>query len=146
MVVKNVAIYAETFPVDSEGKAYVAPFTDKVKYDLKELAPDFYQIDPQGIYYEGAYQTYLQTSEFYQEGTHQLILDRDMFGSFTVYYRAYPEQITPDTDDEYELPIYIADTVEELAQVYHVTPSSIYTAVSLNKNGKRNGKWIILHE
>lgn len=105
MVVKNVAIYAETFPVDSEGKAYVAPFTDKVKYDLKELAPDFYQIDPQGIYYEGAYQTYLQTSEFYQEGTHQLILDRDMFGSFTVYYRAYPEQITPDTDDEYELPI-----------------------------------------
>ena len=62
-------------------------------------------IDPQGIYFEGAYQKYLQTSDFYQEGTKTLVLDRDMIGSFTIYYRAYPEQITADTDDEYELPI-----------------------------------------
>lgn len=105
MAVKNVAIYAETFPVDTEGVAQVVPFTDKVRYDIKKLAPDFYQIDPQGIYYEGAYQQYLQTSDFYQEGTHQLILDRTMFGNFTVYYRAYPVEITAETEDDYELPI-----------------------------------------
>jgi hypothetical protein len=62
-------------------------------------------IDPQGIYYEGPYQTYLQTSDFYQEGTKTLVLDRDMYGLFTVYYRAYPIQLSADTDDDYELPI-----------------------------------------
>lgn len=101
MALKNVAIYKESFATDDD----VVPFTDKVKYDMKALAPDFYMIDPQGIYYEGAYQKYLQTSDFYQEGTKTLVLDRDMVGSFTVYYRAYPIEITALTDDDYELPI-----------------------------------------
>jgi len=101
MGLKNIAIYKETF-VDAD---HVVPFTNKVKYDMKALAPDFYMIDPQGIYYEGAYQKYLQTSDFYQEGTKTLVLDRDMIGNFTIYYRAYPEEITTLTDDLYELPI-----------------------------------------
>lgn len=101
MAVKNFAIYKETFPTADD----VVPYTDKIRYDMMELAPDFYMIDPQGIYYEGAYQQYLQTSDFYQEGTKKLVLDRDMVGSFTVYYRAYPVQITGLTDDDYELPI-----------------------------------------
>ena len=101
MGLKNVAIYKETF-VDED---HVVPFTDKIKYNMKDLAEDFYMIDPQGIYFEGAYQKYLQTSDFYQEGTMTLVLDRDMIGNFTIYYRAYPVQITADTDDEYVLPI-----------------------------------------
>lgn len=101
MSVKNVAIYENIFETDAK----VVPFTSKIRYDLKELAPDFYMIDPQGIYFDGAYQTYLQTSDFYQEGTHTLVLDRDMHGNFTIYYRAYPEQITAETADDYELPI-----------------------------------------
>ena len=101
MGLKNVAIYKESFATDDD----VYPFTNKIKYDMLSLAPDFYMIDPQGIYHEGAYQKYLQTSDFYQEGTKTLVLDRDMIGSFTIYYRAYPVQITTDTDDEYELPI-----------------------------------------
>lgn len=101
MVVKNVAIYADNF----ETKEDVPAYTNKVQYNLKELAPDFYQIDPQGIYYDGAYQKYLQTNDFYQEGTTTLVLDKDMIGNFTIYYRAYPVQITKDTDDEYEMPI-----------------------------------------
>lgn len=101
MGLKNCAIYAETF-VDAD---HVISYTDKVKYDMVALAPDFYMIDPQGIFYEGAYQTYLQTTDFYQEGTKTLVLDRDMIGNFTIYYRAYPEQFTKDTEDEYEIPI-----------------------------------------
>ena len=101
MGIKNAAIYKESFATADD----VVPFTDKVKYDMKALAPDFYMIDPQGIFYEGAYQQYLQTSDFYQEGTKTLVLDRDMVGSFTVYYRAYPVEITKDTPDTYELPI-----------------------------------------
>lgn len=101
MGVKNFAIYRETFPTEED----VVPFTEKIKYPMKELAPDFYMIDPQGIYYEGTYHEYLQISDFFQEGTNVLVLDRDRVGSYTVYYRAYPEPLTKDTEDDYELPI-----------------------------------------
>lgn len=43
------------------------------------------------------------------------------------------------TADEYELPIYVADTVEELAEHYGISVGTIYTAVCLGKNGARNG-------
>ena len=101
MGVKNFAVYRETFPTADD----VVPFTEKIRYDMSVLAPDFYMIDPQGIYYEGNHKEYLQTSEFFQEGTKNLVLDRDKYGNFTVYYRAYPEQITAETEDDYELPI-----------------------------------------
>jgi hypothetical protein len=120
MAIKNVAIYKENFATAEE----VTPWTDKVKYDMKELAPDFYMIDTQGIYYEGEYQTYLQTSDFYQEGTHTLVLDRDMVGSFTIYYRAYPVELTKGTEDTYELPID--------PEVYSLLP--LYMASQLYKD------------
>lgn len=128
MALKNAAIYRESFDTADD----VVPFTDKVKYDMKSIAEDFYMIDPQGIYYEGAYQKYLQTSDFYQEGTKTLVLDRDMVGSFTIYYRAYPPQITsatPDTDElaldpeVYALlPLYMA------SQLYKDDDNGIATA------------------
>ena len=120
MGLKNIAIYSQNF-VDADS---VVPFTTKIKYDMTTLAPDFYMIDPQGIYYEGAYQKYLQTSDFYQEGTKTLVLDRDMIGSFTIYYRAYPEQITSETEDGYELPID--------QEVYSLLP--LYMASQLYKD------------
>lgn len=120
MVVKNIAIYAENF----ESANDVPHYTDKVQYDLKELAPDFYQIDPQGIYYDGSYHQYLQTNDFYQEGTHTLVLDRDMIGNFTIYYRAYPILLTKDTEDDYELPID--------AEVFTLLP--LYMASELYKD------------
>jgi len=120
MGLKNIAVYKESFATAED----VVPFTDKIRYDMKSLAPDFYMIDPQGIYYEGAYQKYLQTSDFYQEGTKMLVLDRDMIGSFTVYYRAYPVEFTSSTDDTYELPID--------PEVYALLP--IYMASQLYKD------------
>ena len=128
MAIKNVAIYRENFASADD----VYPYTDKIKYDLKEMAPDFYQIDPQGIFYEGAYQTYLQTSDFYQEGTKTLVLDRDMVGSFTVYYRAYPVEITSATSDTYELPIdpevYVLLPLYMASQLYKDDDNGIATA------------------
>lgn len=128
MALKNVAIYRETFDIEDD----IPPFTDKIKYDMKALAPDFFMIDPQGIYYEGAYQKYLQTSDFYQEGTKTLVLDRDMVGSFTIYYRAYPEELTMDTDDTYELPIdpevYALLPLYMASQLYKDDDNGIATA------------------
>lgn len=120
MALKNVAIYKENFADAND----VVPFTDKIKYDMTALAEDFYMIDPQGIYFEGAYQKYLQTSDFYQEGTKTLVLDRDMIGNFTIYYRAYPPQITSETEDDYILPID--------AEVYALLP--LYMASQLYKD------------
>ena len=128
MGLKNVAIYRQSFATADD----VYPYTKKVKYDMTALAPDFYMIDPQGIYYEGANQTYLQTSDFYQEGTKTLVLDRDMIGAFSVYYRAYPEQITPDTEDTYELPIdpevYTLLPLYMASQLYKDDDNGIATA------------------
>ena len=128
MALKNIAIYKENF-ADAE---HVVPFTDKIKYDMKALAEDFYMIDPQGIYFEGAYQKYLQTSDFYQEGTKTLVLDRDMIGNFTIYYRAYPTQITAETEDDYELPIdpevFVLLPLYMASQLYKDDDNGIATA------------------
>lgn len=128
MGLKNVAIYAENFSAADK----VVPYTDKVKYDMTALAPDFYMIDPQGIYFEGAYQTYLQTSDFYQEGTKTLVLDRNMIGSFTIYYRAYPVEFTAATDDAYELPIdpevYVLLPLYMASQLYKDDDNGIATS------------------
>ena len=128
MGLKNIAIYSQTFADDES----VVPFRQKIKYNLKDLAEDFYMIDPQGIYFEGAYQKYLQTSDFYQEGTKTLVLDRDMIGNFTIYYRAYPEQITKDTEDTYELPIdpevYALLPLYMASQLYKDDDNGIATA------------------
>ena len=128
MALKNCAIYSQTFAEDTD----VVPFTDKVKYDMTALAPDFYMIDPQGIYYEGAYQKYLQTADFYQEGTKTLVLDRDMIGNFTIYYRAYPEQITTETEDTDELPldpeVYALLPLYMASQLYKDDDNGIATA------------------
>jgi len=128
MGLKNIAIYKETFATEED----VVPFTDKVKYDMTLLAPDFYMIDPQGIYYEGAYQKYLNTSDFYQEGTKTLVLDRNMVGAFTVYYRAYPEQFTSLTEDDYEIPldpeVYTLLPLYMASQLYKDDDNGIATA------------------
>lgn len=128
MALKNCAIYRESFDTDTD----VPPFTDKVKYDMTEIADDFFMIDPQGIYYEGAYQKYLQTSDFYQEGTKTLVLDRDMIGCFTIYYRAYPMQITSATLDTDELPldpeVYALLPLYMASQLYKDDDNGIATA------------------
>lgn len=40
------------------------------------------------------------------------------------------------TNDKYELPLAVADTVEELASIVNTTPNSIYSAMSHFKNNK----------
>lgn len=101
MAVRNVALYRESFVNDES----IPVFREKIPYKMTDLVEDFYMIDPQGIYFEGNYSTYLQTSDFYQEADKTLVLDRDKVGSYTVYYKAYPPQFTAETDDDYVLPL-----------------------------------------
>ena len=101
MALKNVALYSATWETADEVQSY----GEKSKYRLKELVPDFYMLDTTDIYYEGNDTPYTQTQEYWQEGNTVLVLNREQIGNFTVYYKAYPEQITADTADTYEMPI-----------------------------------------
>lgn len=102
MSVRNIALYNAIYA----NSADIPAFREKIPYLIEDYVDDFYMLDPQGIYFEGNYNTYLNTADFYQEADRTLLFDRDTKGSFTVYYKAYPPQITANTEDDYELPLY----------------------------------------
>lgn len=112
MAIKNIALYSATWETAEEVQAY----GEKVKYKLRELTDDFYMLDTTDIYFEGNSNPYTQTQEYWQEGNTVLVLNREQIGNYTIYYKAYPEQITIDTDDEYEMPI--DDEVAVLLPLY----------------------------
>lgn len=98
--VKNLAIYDSNFPTDED----VPEYGRYVKYELKSLAPDFYNLFDNSISYEDG-NVYLNTTDYYRESDHILILPSDKPGMYTIYYHAYPVEITFDTEDDYVLPI-----------------------------------------
>lgn len=103
LAVKNVALYSADFETVED----IQPYSEKIRYDLHELAPDFYAIDQQGIYFEGDNNEagYIQTTDYFQEGDKVLVLDRNVSGNYKIYYKAYPQMITADTLDTEELAI-----------------------------------------
>lgn len=126
--IKNVALYPTAFVSDEA----VPDNEDFVQYRLDEILPDFYQLSPGDIYYEGNREPkYLAADKYYQEAGKTLVLRRDMPGSYTVYYKKYPQTITIDTPDDYELvldpevsallPLYMA------SQLYKDDDNSIST-------------------
>ncbi len=76
------------------------------RYDMKELAPDFFAINAKDIYFEDADGNYGRAYNFSVEHTSVLLIDGSIEGKWTIYYDAYPDEITQDTDDDYELPLY----------------------------------------
>lgn len=101
--VKNVALYKATFPTIAE----VPSYAEKIRYRLPDMATDFYQLDSEQIYFEGDSNNsrYQQTSGYFQEGDKVLVLDRNIPGNYTIYYKSYPSEITINTLDDYELPL-----------------------------------------
>lgn len=100
--VKNFAIYDAKFPSDE----LVPEYGKYVKYDLRELADDFYNLFDNSICYEGGVNpVYLNTTDYYRESDHILVLPNDKPGMYTIWYHAYPAQITIDTTDDYEIVI-----------------------------------------
>lgn len=101
MALKNMALYTATWETADEVQTY----GEKVRYHLRDLTPDFYMLDTTDIYFEGNSNPYTQTQEYWQEGNTVLVLDREKIGNYTIYYKAYPTQITINTEDDYEMPI-----------------------------------------
>lgn len=117
MMVRNFALYEETYRDDNA----IPTYSEQIRYNMKELASDFYELSDNDIFYEpfdGSKPSYIKTSKYFTEGNTVLLLNRDMSGSFRVYYNAYPQRITYETPDETEivlddellviLPLYMA--------------------------------------
>lgn len=101
LAIKNFALYGATFKTEEE----IQPFAKVIKYNLAEIAPSFYMLTDDPIVFEGSVHTtrYMQISDYFQEGGRVLVLDRDVPGNYTIYYKAYPATITSGTADDYEL-------------------------------------------
>lgn len=112
LAVKNVALYSANFATESDIQSYA----EYIRYNLKDLASDFYMLSVDDVYFEGSLNRYVQTQSFFQEGNKVLVLNRDVPGNYTIYYYAYPTKITTTTSDDYELPI--DDEVAVLMPLY----------------------------
>jgi len=71
------------------------------KYDMKSLVDDYYDID-RIIYESGS--VYREFARYSMENA-MLVFRGCPVGTYTVYYKAYPTEITADTPDEYEMPL-----------------------------------------
>ena len=101
LAMKNIALYSANFASEEE----IQPYAEKVRYDLRELAEDFYMLDTGNIFFEGEEIRYTQATDYFQEGNKVLVLDREAVGNYKIYYKAYPQKITSETPDEEELAI-----------------------------------------
>lgn len=126
--VSNICLYEKVFYSDDDIPDYEA----YLKFPLKTLIDDFYQIAENEIYFEEDGEgTYIAATDYYQEAYKTLVIPRSKEGVYTVYYKSYPTDITLDTDDDYELeldpevaaimPLYMA------SQLYKDDDNSIAT-------------------
>jgi hypothetical protein len=125
-----MCFYAEKFAEDSD----VPDYQEYMRFDMKELIDDFYQLSETDIYLErDGRPSYLAASNYYQEADKTLVIPRSDTGVYTVYYKAYPGEITLSTPDDYDmsldpevaaiLPLYMAsqlykDDDNAIATVY----------------------------
>jgi len=95
------------------------------------LASDFFEFSGEVYYTDG--DRHVKTTNYFTEGGDVFYINKNATGTFTVYYRAYPEAITAETEDSYELdipqdvltilPLYMA------SQLYKEDDNGIATAL-----------------
>lgn len=116
---RNVAMYDMTFDSDEEVWAY----TKNRRFDMKELADDFFLLATQDVVIETADESYKKYIDYSWEGDSTLILPGLTQAVYKVHYYAYPPVITEETENETELaldpevanllPVYIASELYE---------------------------------
>jgi hypothetical protein len=152
--VRNICMYAEKFATDED----IPAFQEYLKFNLKELIPDFYQLSETDIYLEqNGEPSYLAASNYYQEADKALIIPRKDTGVYTVYYKAYPGEITLSTPDTYDmsldpevaaiLPLYMAsqlykDDDNAIATVYRNEFEVAREALSQKANVSKREEFI----
>ena len=118
IVLKNVCFYDCEFESDSE----VPQFEKYINIKMDEVLSDFYQLAPAELYDLGkSGDDYIVANDYFQEADKTLVIPREKIGIFRIHYRAYPQRITLQTPDDYEmsldpevadlLPLYMASQI-----------------------------------
>lgn len=77
------------------------------RYDLMELLGDFYNLDSDGVAFQSPGGTVdRRTMEWFMEAGRVLVLPGDLEGVWSIWYNAYPPELTAETEDDYVLPLY----------------------------------------
>lgn len=77
------------------------------RYDMTEAAHDFYSLDVDGVYYQSLDgETYRRADVWAMEAGQIMVFPADLEGVWTIWYNAYPPELTAETPEDYELPLY----------------------------------------
>lgn len=100
--IRNVCMYALDYNYGNENDtSYIPDYTVGRVIDLKNAIKDFYKIIK--FYYQG--RELVNNTDYRLTDMYTLIMDRMVDGEYIIKYQCYPEKITDETDDEYELPL-----------------------------------------
>ena len=99
VMLQNVCFYGVNFED-------VPPYEQYIKIVMDEVLTDFYQLAPAELYDLGdSGNGYIVANDYFQEADKTLVIPRDKTGIYVIHYRAYPQQITLETEDDYEMAI-----------------------------------------
>lgn len=118
VTLQNVCFYGVPFEDDSS----VPPYEQYIKIEMDKVLDDFYQLAPAELYDLGdSGNGYIVANDYFQEADKTLVIPRDKTGIYVIHYRAYPQRITLETEDDYEmsldpevadlLPLYMASQI-----------------------------------
>lgn len=101
------------------------------RYNLRNMLADYYSLQPDQIYFQNS-DTYGKATNYVTENTDVIVLNGETAGTWTIYYDAYPQEITVETSDDYELPL-VPEAVNLLplymaSQLYKDDDVSVATA------------------
>lgn len=97
----NVALYDQPFESEND----IWDFVSEKRYNLRDLAPNFYKLAETDIVYQEGYSgvRYQKTDAYYWEGDSTLVLDGLRGGSWIVHYYAYPIFLKEDVADDFAI-------------------------------------------
>lgn len=102
VVLQNVCFYDCIFESDLD----VPQYEKYINIKMDEVLDDFYQLAPAELYNLGDNgNDYIVANKYFQEADKTLVIPREKTGIYRIHYRAYPQQITLETEDDYVLPI-----------------------------------------
>ena len=74
-----------------------------IRFKMSDLVSDFFEFTGEVYYTDGS--TYERSDDYRTQANDVFIVPKRMSGTWTVYYAAYPEEITERTPDNYELSV-----------------------------------------
>ena len=116
--VQNMCFYGVAFETDAD----VPQFEKYIRICMDDVLTDFYQLAPAELYDLGdSGNDYIVGNDYFQEADKTLVIPREKTGIYLIHYRAYPQRITLETEDDYEmsldpevadlLPLYMASAI-----------------------------------